>query len=96
MNIKRCYRVVFFDPPKRSEENDYFLFKHYSGFWMIWKNTLSTEKFQCDSFDAAYRFALDNAGLRGRTLWLSLDNGVTWEKHLPSSSNEKHQFTACG
>lgn len=96
MGIVRCHKVIFFDPPKQADSQDYFLFKHHSGFWMVWKNTLSSEKYQCDSLKDAFTFAAEHAGVRGCNLWLSLDGGNEWEKHVPEDFYQPELLERCG
>jgi hypothetical protein len=95
MAIRRCFKVIFFEPHKDASHNDYFLFKHYSGFWMVWKNTFASEKYECDSLKEAFKHATMNAGLRGCNLWLSLDEGTTWEKHKPEDFEDPKLIKRC-
>ncbi len=95
MSIRRCYRVVHIQPPMDAESNDYFLFKHFSGFWLIWKNTLASDKFQCDNFEEALHYGKEHALLRGRNLWVSLDSGESWEKNTPIQLKDDSLILKC-
>ncbi len=95
MAVKRCFKKIAFEPPRDTEDGDYFLFKGYHGEWLVWKNALSPERYSCDNFIEALNFARPNARVRGRVLWLSLDCGASWEQHPPRDFDDPELLLRC-
>ncbi len=70
--------------PAHAGCGDYLLFKHQSRFWVaIRNNQYFLVKYQYKTLHEAFPHVINHATIRGCSLWLSLDNGISWEEWKP-------------